>query len=43
VPVGASAEVHVPGEEQPVTVGHGDHRWLVADPVSRSEVTATDV
>ena len=32
VPVGASAEVHVPGAEQPVTVGHGEHRWLVLDP-----------
>jgi len=43
VPVGASAEVHVPGQEQPVTVGHGDHRWLVADPVPRSAGAVTDV
>ncbi|XVV10130.1 family 78 glycoside hydrolase catalytic domain [Actinoplanes sp. CA-131856] len=43
VPVGASAEVHVPGEDRPVTVGHGDHRWLVADPVIRSEMSVADV
>ncbi|MFI5897806.1 family 78 glycoside hydrolase catalytic domain [Actinoplanes sp. NPDC051513] len=42
VPVGASAEVHVPGAEQPVTVGQGDHRWLVTDPVIRSEVAVSD-
>jgi alpha-L-rhamnosidase len=34
VPVGASAEVCVPGAPGPVRVGHGDHRWDVADPIA---------
>ena len=33
VPVGASATVHVPGRAEPVSVRHGDHEWVVADPV----------
>ena len=32
VPVGSTATVHVPGESAPLTVGHGEHRWSVADP-----------
>jgi alpha-L-rhamnosidase len=32
VPVGATAVVHVPGEPEPVEVGHGEHAWRVADP-----------
>jgi alpha-L-rhamnosidase len=32
VPVGATAEVHVPGEDQAVRVGHGTHAWDVPDP-----------
>jgi alpha-L-rhamnosidase len=31
VPVGAEAEVHVPGAA-PAEVRHGDHEWTVADP-----------
>jgi alpha-L-rhamnosidase len=34
VPVGASAEVFLPGEASPREVGHGDHRWQVPDPVA---------
>ena len=34
VPVGAAAEVRVPGTPDTVHVGHGDHRWEVADPVT---------
>jgi alpha-L-rhamnosidase len=32
VPVGSSAEVHVPGTEAPSVVGHGRHHWSVDDP-----------
>jgi alpha-L-rhamnosidase len=31
VPVGATAIVHVPGEDEPVEVRHGTHTWRVAD------------
>ncbi|MEV4579970.1 family 78 glycoside hydrolase catalytic domain [Nonomuraea jabiensis] len=34
VPAGASAEVHVPGADAPVHVGHGEHRWTAADPIT---------
>jgi alpha-L-rhamnosidase len=34
VPVGASAEVYVPGAPGLVHVGHGDHQWDVADPIA---------
>jgi alpha-L-rhamnosidase len=33
VPVGAVAEVHVPGAAAAETVGHGRHEWDVPDPV----------
>jgi alpha-L-rhamnosidase len=33
VPVGASARVHVPGQD-PVAVGHGKHAWSAEDPVT---------
>ncbi|MFJ6693147.1 family 78 glycoside hydrolase catalytic domain [Streptomyces sp. NPDC091294] len=33
VPVGATGRVHLPGTAEPVTVGHGEHRWEVPDPV----------
>ena len=36
VPVGAAAEVRVPGTPDTVHVGHGDHRWEVADPVAET-------
>ena len=41
VPVGATATVLVPGETEPVSVRHGDHKWVVADPV-RDEPLAAD-
>jgi alpha-L-rhamnosidase len=31
VPVGATAVVHVPGDEQPLEVGHGRHEWRRPD------------
>ncbi|MEU6224488.1 glycoside hydrolase family 78 protein [Streptomyces sp. NPDC047042] len=34
VPVGATAHVHLPGADEPLTVGHGDHRWDAPDPVA---------
>ena len=34
VPVGATASVHVPGQPEPVRVGHGAHTWQTADPVA---------
>jgi alpha-L-rhamnosidase len=34
VPVGASATVHVPGQAEPVRVGHGTHTWQTADPAA---------
>ena len=32
VPVGASAEVHLPGGADPILVGHGRHQFVVPDP-----------
>jgi alpha-L-rhamnosidase len=32
VPVGTTATVHVPGQSEPVRVGHGTHAWQMADP-----------
>ena len=40
VPVGVAADVHLPGIAGTVPVGHGDHRWEVADPVSEREAAA---
>ncbi|BEP13979.1 glycoside hydrolase family 78 protein [Acidothermaceae bacterium B102] len=34
VPVGATAEVHVPGQTTPLTVGHGKHGWDLRDPIA---------
>ena len=31
VPVGATAVVHVPGDEEPIEVGHGRHEWRRSD------------
>jgi alpha-L-rhamnosidase len=36
VPVGATAEVHVPGAAEPVGVRHGRHEWTVDDPAADS-------
>jgi alpha-L-rhamnosidase len=38
VPVGASADVHVPGTPGMVHVGHGEHWWEVQDPICGREV-----
>lgn len=45
VPVGASAEVHVPGTDRPETVGHGEYRWTVpcAVPDKRLPSTVRDL
>ncbi|KUO18132.1 family 78 glycoside hydrolase catalytic domain [Streptomyces dysideae] len=42
VPVGATAEVHVPGEAKSTQVGHGDHEWTVGDPTSAARRQARD-
>jgi alpha-L-rhamnosidase len=34
VPVGATASVHIPGQSEPVRVGHGAHTWQTADPAA---------
>jgi alpha-L-rhamnosidase len=34
VPVGTAATVHVPGQAEPVRVGHGTHTWETADPAA---------
>jgi alpha-L-rhamnosidase len=40
VPVGAAAAVHVPGQAEPVQVGHGAHAWEVADPAGADRAPA---
>jgi alpha-L-rhamnosidase len=40
VPVGASATVLVPGTTEPVSVRHGDHQWVVPDPVTDEPLPA---
>ncbi|MDI5977932.1 glycoside hydrolase family 78 protein [Amycolatopsis magusensis] len=40
VPPGSAARVHVPGQAA-VEVGHGRHRWTVADPVTPRPAPAT--
>jgi alpha-L-rhamnosidase len=42
VPVGASAEVHVPGRPEAEMVGHGLHRWDVPDPIAVNESREVD-
>jgi alpha-L-rhamnosidase len=34
VPVGATATVHLPGQAEPMRVGHGSHAWETADPAA---------
>jgi alpha-L-rhamnosidase len=34
VPVGATALVHLPGTAEPKSVGHGEHRWEIPDPMA---------
>ncbi|MEU4238544.1 family 78 glycoside hydrolase catalytic domain [Actinoplanes sp. NPDC026619] len=35
VPVGATALVTLPGEDQPIEVRHGQHQWTVPDPYAQ--------
>ncbi|BCW62912.1 alpha-L-rhamnosidase [Arthrobacter sp. StoSoilB22] len=42
VPVGATAQVHVPGAPEPETVAHGEYTWDVFDPTTASEGAATE-
>jgi alpha-L-rhamnosidase len=42
VPVGASAEVHVPGRPEAEMVGHGQHHWDVPDPTAVNESREVD-
>ena len=42
VPVGASAEVHVPGCTEAERVGHGLHHWDVPDPIAVNESRVVD-
>lgn len=37
VPVGATAVVHLPGDEAPFVVGHGSHEWRRADVTAAGE------
>ncbi|MFG2961326.1 glycoside hydrolase family 78 protein [Streptomyces sp. NPDC048291] len=48
VPVGTTAQVHLPGAVDPVLVHHGKHHWVVTDPVApphrpSAPVTVRDV
>jgi alpha-L-rhamnosidase len=40
VPVGAAATVFVPGQAEPVPVGHGTHVWQTADPTADDRTLA---
>jgi alpha-L-rhamnosidase len=42
VPVGAEAEVHVPGVAAAVEVRHGTHDWTVPDPYAEAPVLAAE-
>jgi len=42
VPVGAEAEVHVPGAAASVEVRHGTHEWTVPDPYAEMPVLAAE-
>jgi len=42
VPVGAEAEVHVPGAAASVEVRHGTHEWTVPDPYAEVPVLAAE-
>lgn len=42
VPVGATAQVHVPGSPEPERVAHGEHSWDVSDPTTASEGPAAE-
>jgi alpha-L-rhamnosidase len=42
VPVGSRAKVDVPGEDEPVEVGHGTHEWTAADPYAELPEVSAD-
>ncbi|MEV5961232.1 family 78 glycoside hydrolase catalytic domain [Kribbella sp. NPDC051952] len=42
VPVGSRARVEVPGESEPVEVGHGTHEWTGTDPYAETPALAAD-
>ncbi|HEY8718009.1 family 78 glycoside hydrolase catalytic domain, partial [Pengzhenrongella sp.] len=43
VPVGATAEVYVPGSPAPERVGHGEHRWDVPDPCAAQVLAGSSI
>ncbi|TCC17970.1 alpha-L-rhamnosidase [Kribbella sindirgiensis] len=42
VPVGSTARVAVPGQDEPVEVGHGTHEWTAADPYAETPGVPAD-
>jgi alpha-L-rhamnosidase len=42
VPVGARAAVNLPGSDEVVQVGHGNHSWQVADPCTEPALPGPD-
>ncbi|WP_432561782.1 family 78 glycoside hydrolase catalytic domain [Kineococcus sp. SYSU DK003] len=42
VPVGVQAEVHLPGAEEAMTVGHGEHHWRTPDRVTAAATDEPD-
>ncbi|MEU4606182.1 glycoside hydrolase family 78 protein [Kribbella sp. NPDC023972] len=42
VPVGSRARVDVPGESEPVEVGHGTHEWTADDPAAQLPALPAD-
>ncbi|TCO51023.1 alpha-L-rhamnosidase [Kribbella antiqua] len=42
VPVGARAQVAVPGQSEPVEVGHGTHEWTAEDPYGETPALPAD-
>ncbi|WP_433157211.1 family 78 glycoside hydrolase catalytic domain [Kribbella sp. CA-247076] len=42
VPVGARAQVDVPGADAPVEVGHGTHEWTADDPAAETPALPAD-
>ncbi|TDW93091.1 alpha-L-rhamnosidase [Kribbella pratensis] len=42
VPVGSKAKVAVPGQDEPVEVGHGTHEWTADDPYAETPGVPAD-
>lgn len=42
VPVGSKASVAVPGQAEPVEVGHGTHEWTADDPYAEAPAVPAD-